>query len=332
MRGPLVRNLVALATITLSATTSFAQNAAAEALFTDAERLLAEGKIGEACAAYEASNRIESRAGTLVNLGICRERNGQLASAWSAFKDALARVKDPKKRAIAEERVAAIEPRLSYLTISVPDESRVEGLVVTRNGAPVDMAIWNRALPVDGGAVTIEGKAPGHEAWSTTVEVPNELGKVSVEVPRFKELTRLVTPAAPPVTEPAPAVSADVPPPSMFTTKRKVAIGVAGVGAVALIGGVVFGAQAKGLEDDAFALCPDQSTPCTDGDRANDLISRGKSRAMLANVSLGVGAAAVIGGVVLWFVGAPVASRETSVSIIPSASATSAGLDLEVRF
>src|SRR5512138_1970480 len=112
--------IVALALILLGTGRAHAQNAAAEQLFADGERLMKEGKLPEACEAFAASNRIESRAGTLVNLGLCREQNGQLASAWSAFKDSLTRVRDPKKQQIATDHITAIEPRLSYLTISVP--------------------------------------------------------------------------------------------------------------------------------------------------------------------------------------------------------------------
>lgn len=319
--------------VTIGSGTARAQNAAAEALFTDGERLIKEGKISEACDAFEGSNRLEPRAGTLVNLGLCREQNGQLASAWSAFKDAAARAKDPKKKAIATEKVKTIEPKLSFLTISVADESRIEGLVVTRNGEPVDAALWNRAIPVDGGKYTVGGRAPGHEEWATTIEVPQELGKVSVEVPRFKELAKLVTPPTPTTDKPVVVTQEDElhPTPSMFTGKRKLALGVGAVGLVAIAGGVVFGMQAKGMEDDAFALCPDPATPCPDGDKANDLINKGQSRAMFANVSYGVGAAALIGAGVLWFLGAPV-TQESRVSVVPRAGAASAGIDMTVRF
>lgn len=308
-----------------------AQNAAAETLFADGERLLKEGKVAEACDAFDASNRVEARAGTLINLGLCREQNHQLASAWSAFKDALSRAKDPKKKEIAGQRVASIEPRLSFLTISVPDESRVDGLVVTRGGSPVDPALWNRAIPVDGGTYVISGKAPGHEEWSTTVEVPVELGKVSVDVPRFKELVKLVTPPGPPVgpTPPSPPPPKDLgaTEPGMFTTKRKVAIGVAGVGVVAVGAAVLLGIQAKGLQDDAYALCPDPKVPCSRGDDANDLMDRGRSKATAANIAYGVGAAAVIGAAVLWFVGAP-ERADARVSVTPRSN----GLDVMVRF
>jgi serine/threonine-protein kinase len=305
-----------------------AQSAAAETLFADGERLLKDGKVAAACDAFEASNRIEARAGTLINLGLCRERNHQLASAWSAFKDALSRAKDPKKQQIAGQHVASIEPRLSYLTISVSDESRIDALTVTRNGSMVDPALWNRAIPVDAGTYTISGKAPGHEEWSTTVEVPIELGKVSVEVPRFKELVKLAPP--PPDPEPSPNDSAtDVVTrsPGMFTPKRTIAVGLAGAGVVAVGAAVVLGIQAKGFRNDAYALCSDPAVPCARGDEANALMDRGRSRATGANIAYGVGAAAVIGAAVLWFVGAPEDS-EKRVSITPQAR----GLRLTVSF
>src|SRR5215831_17174545 len=78
-----------------------AQSANAEALFNEGNKLMAEGKIVEACDAFEASNRAEPRAGTLIHLGACRERNHQLASAWSAYKDAVTRAKDPTKHRLA---------------------------------------------------------------------------------------------------------------------------------------------------------------------------------------------------------------------------------------
>jgi hypothetical protein len=324
-------SFIAAAIISIASPRAYAQNAAAEALFTDGERLMKEGKLAEACEAFEGSNRLEARAGTLINLGLCREQNGQLASAWSAFKDALVRVKDPAKQKIATQRVAAIEPRLSYLTISVADESRIDGLVVSRNTQVVDAALWNRAIPVDGGTYVIAGRAPGHEEWSTTVVVPVEQGKIAVEVPRFKELAKLVTPpSAQPPTTPEGEVEEEQPTttPSMFTPKRKLAVGVAAVGVVALAGGVVFGLQSKGFEDDAFALCPDPNVACPDGDRATELSEKSASRGLFANVAYGVGAASLIGAGVLWFLGAPVATEDGNVTVTPRAN----GLDVTVRF
>jgi serine/threonine-protein kinase len=85
----------------------------------------------------------------------------------------------------------AASPRLSFLTVSVSEESRVDGLTLTRDGKPFNPTLWNRALPVDGGDYIIAGRAPGHEEWQTTVHVAVEGAKASVEVPRFKELMSL---------------------------------------------------------------------------------------------------------------------------------------------
>lgn len=331
LRSTAAINLVTFA-IFMTATSSraHAQNAAAEALFSDGERLMKEGKLPEACEAFAASNRLEARAGTLLNLGSCREKNGQLASAWSAYKDALTRAKDPKKQQVANERVTALESRLSYLTISVPDESRVDGLALTRNGIAVDPILWNRAIPVDGGTYVIAGHAPGHEEWSASVQVPNELGKVSVEVPKFKDIAKLITPVDPKppaeAVDEAPATAA-----SMFTTKRKIALGLAGVGITAVVAGVVLGVQAKGFENDAYALCPDPATPCADGDRASELTDNGHSRALFANVAFGIAGASMISAGTLWFLGAPSAS-EARVAVTPRAGMGAAAIDVTVRF
>lgn len=319
-----------------------AQNADAEALFNDAVRLEAEGKTDEACDAFEGSNRLEARAGTLLRLGQCREKQDRLVSAWSAYKDALTRVKDPKKKQAAIDRIAALEPMLSYLTVSVPDDVRVDGLVVLRNGKPLDPVLWNRAVPVDGGVYTIEGSAPGHESWRTSVEVATKGDKLSVEVPRFKAISTLVDPPpggggggdiAPPPGgggEEGPP-DEDLPAPSAFTGKRKLALGLAGAGVVAIGAGVALGLSAKGLEDDAFALCPDgEGAPCANAAEANALADRGDSRAMLANVAFGVGGVAIVGAAVLWFTGKP-AARD-GVAVTPRIGPRSAGVTVQLRF
>jgi hypothetical protein len=311
---------------------AWAQNSDAEALFADGERLQAEGKLDEACDTFEASNRIEPRAGTLLRVGQCREAQGRLTSAWSAYKDALTRAKDPKKREFAEQRVAALAPRLSYLTVSVPDESRVDGLKVTRNGRDLDSALWNRAAPVDGGSYTISGSAPGHEEWRTTVNVANEGDHVTVDVPRFKELSKLVDNPPPPGSAVGNIVNVTVgnADASPFTPKRKIAAGVAGVGAVAIIGGVVLGMQAKGLEDDALRLCP-QPNGCPQAGEAQEKLDSANSKALMANIAFGVGGAAVIGAAVLWITGKPQAleaKQQVSARVQPGL----VGVDFTVRF
>ena len=314
--------------------TARAQSAEAESLFTSGDALLKQGKIAEACDAFEASNRLEARAGTMIRLGECREKNHQLASAWSAYKDALTRVKDANKRALATEKVAEIEPKLSYLTVSVPDRSRVVGLVVIRNGQPLDSALWNRAVPVNGGTFVIGARVPGREEWKTTVTVPEASGKVSVEVEAPKEVARGTGTTKPTPDKPTPNKDDDDDPRAhtagTWTTKRKVAIGAAGIGVGGVVAGILLGTQATGKRNDAHALCPDPQTPCADAARADALIKSGQSRALGANVAFGIAGAAAIAAGVLWFTGAPESSR--GVAIAPSITPGATTIAVSGRF
>ncbi|HUQ06298.1 MAG TPA: hypothetical protein VM261_27525 [Kofleriaceae bacterium] len=310
-------------------TAAHAQNAEAELLFREGDKLMAAGDFGKACDAFEGSNRIEPRAGTLIRLGDCREKNNQLASAWSAYSDALSRVKDPKKREIAQAKVSGLEPRLSYLTINVPDESRVGGLVITRNGQTVDALLWNRGAPVDGGEYVISGRAPGHEEWSTKVTVKPEADKVAVEVPKFKELKVLTPP-------PGGATDLDddtgpvgpIDEPSMLTSRRKIALGAAGVGVVALVGGVILGSQAKGLEQEAHDACA--NVTCVDFAEANQALEDARSKARLANIGYGVAVVAGAGAAVLWFTGGP--KRSDGLAVAPQLGPGLAGAVVQGRF
>ncbi|TMQ17611.1 MAG: hypothetical protein E6J90_22095 [Deltaproteobacteria bacterium] len=296
-----------------------AQNAEAESLFAEGNKLMAEGKLADACDAFEASNRAEPRAGTLIRLGECREQNQQYASAWSAYKDALNRVKDPRKRQFATGKAAALAARLSYLTISVPDDSRVDGLTLTRNGKPLDPTLWNRALPVDGGAYIIAGRAPGHEEWQTTARVPGEGGKISVEVPKFKEIAALLP--APTPTPPPPAPVEPAPPPSApvetvetgWSARRKIALGAAATSVLALAAGTALGLSARSKQSDAHALCPDPQAGCDGADRASDLVRSGHNLAISADVAFGVAGVTAIAAGVLWFTGGQDARRRVAV-------------------
>src|SRR5262245_38802765 len=72
----------------LGAVPARAQSAAAERLFLDGRELIKQGRLAAGCAKLQASEELEPSVGTLLNLGDCRERLGQTASAWAAFRKA----------------------------------------------------------------------------------------------------------------------------------------------------------------------------------------------------------------------------------------------------
>lgn len=103
-------------------TVSASEAATAESLYQEGRRLLAAGKYPEACAALEASHRIEPAVGALLNLGRCFELNGQPASSWSTFSeaDALARkTSQPERAALARQERDRIWPQVPRLLITV---------------------------------------------------------------------------------------------------------------------------------------------------------------------------------------------------------------------
>lgn len=186
--------LVALVVLLTRASTAAAQpattaSAEADTLFDQGRSLMEAGKLGEACAAFEASQKLSPAVSTLLNLARCREQNQQLATAYGLYRDAERQTRAPlddttqAMNRSASDHAKALAPRLSKLTVNVPAVSRVEGLVISRASVAIDPGAWNRDLPVDGGSYMITARAPGFLEWSTTIEVAGEHDTKAIEVP-----------------------------------------------------------------------------------------------------------------------------------------------------
>ena len=65
-----------------------AKKAAAQALFDEGKRLMDAGQFAQACPKFADSEKLDPGVGTLLNLGVCYEKNGQTASAWATYKEA----------------------------------------------------------------------------------------------------------------------------------------------------------------------------------------------------------------------------------------------------
>lgn len=140
--------------------------------------------------------------------------------------------------------------------------------------------------------------------------------------------------AQPPVTD----VTADVTTkatqssvqPTRWTLSRKVALGVGAGGLVAAGVGVVLSRRAQGLRDDAEALCPTIS--CADAMDANEMVESADASERSAVIAYGVGGAAIVGAVVLWFIVAPDDADDRVVSVRPSLYPSFAGINVSSRF
>ena len=302
------------------AETTPADKAAATVIFNDAKKILAEGRINEACAKFEESQKIDPTPGTLLNLGDCYERSTppRTASAWGTFKRAevMSRnANDKDREEFATKRMLALEPKLSRVTIRVAQDARVTGLDVKWDGKPFGDAVWGSALPVDAGEHTVEASAPGKKTWTGSVRVAATAGTMTVDVPVL---------AVAPVEQPKEVIA----PASWLTTQRKIGIAVAGVGVVGVVVGAVFGAKALGKKSDATAFCgPADPTACD----APGLTLRedARSAAHVSTAAFAVGGAAMAAGIVLIAVGgskAPTTSGQLrAITAMPVLSTGTAG-------
>lgn len=208
--------VVAMVGASVSPAYSQPAGAQAEVLFNQGRSLLSAGKLPEACAAFEESQKLEPAVTTLINLAGCREKQGKLATAWGLFLDVERQTRTSNDatsqhlRTVAVSHAQQLEPHVSKLTIVVAPKNQVSGLVIRRGNDRVDVPLWNTPLPIDGGTYTITAEAPGSVRWSTELTVSESGDAKSVEVPA---LTKLPGETAPQTASPAPPAPALAPPP-----------------------------------------------------------------------------------------------------------------------
>jgi tetratricopeptide (TPR) repeat protein len=223
--------------------------ALATALFREARTLMTEGHTPEACAKFEESHRLDPSGGTILNLALCHEKEGKLARAWSEFSEAIAfarRDYRADREAEAQDHATKLEPRLSRLTVVVPEPSRIEGLRVERDGHELAAPSWSLAIPVDGGEHVIRASAPGRLPWTRTLELAGEAGTASVEIPT---LALAPPPPAPPPTSLERPSSLVAAPSAPEGNPRRTAAWITGAAAAVQLGvASYYGLQAISLK------------------------------------------------------------------------------------
>lgn len=275
--------------------------AAAEALFEEGRQLAKAKRWPDACPKFEASYRLSSTLGTLLNLADCLENEGRTASAWARFREASALAQRAHRRdaeTTARERAAALEPSLPHVTIVV--ESAGPEVTVTRDGVALDRAALGTPIPVDPGPHTIAASAPSKSAWSTSIDVAAS----EASVVRVPALVGAASPA--PGEQPAGAGHVhDEGAPTDSTkrtggigTQRVAALATGGVALVAIGVGTFFGLSARAKLADALDSphCSNDVCDQVGGAAVNDAKSNGN----VSTAAFIVAGVATAGAVVLW--------------------------------
>lgn len=180
--------VVVMVWLAFASNPAVADETRADALFEQGKQLVAALKFDDACTAFEASQLLDPRVTTLVNLGDCRERNREYASAFSAYLQAereLRAKRDPSSkslRKLVRSRAQQLAPRLSSLKVTMPPE--MIDVQIIRNGERLERDEWNRDMPVDGGTYRIMARSGDVTLWSTTVTVGVANDRRVVDVPR----------------------------------------------------------------------------------------------------------------------------------------------------
>jgi tetratricopeptide (TPR) repeat protein len=279
------------------------ERAAAQVLFDAGRELLTAERYAEACPKFAESLRLDQAIGTQMNLALCYERLGRVASAWINYAEAAtrsSRAGQEERAAVARERANALLPLVPKLRVVVQEP--VPGLSILRDGVEMGAPQWDTPVPVDPGERAIEVRAPGKKTWKTTVEIPESPEEVVLEIPPLDD--------APIDPDPRPnvqRVEVETPQEQRIAAYTLGSLGVAGL----VIGGA-FGGLAISRNEESQAFCPDDPNRC----RAEGVALRDQALtfAHVSTAGLAAGGALLVTGVILLLTAPDAPSEATEVA------------------
>ncbi len=298
--------------------------AVAEALYEEARGLMKQGKVDQACPKFKQSYDLDPGGGTLLNLAECYEKQGKFASAWSTFKEAqVTAQRDGRRERVeyAKKHIAAIEPKLSKITIIVTSDASTPGLSVMLDGAELGAAAWGVGVPVDPGPHELSASAPNKASYQQHVDVSSATAATTLTIPQLAD----VPVAAPPpqlVDEglkkmPVPSE------PSVSNGSKTLGYVLVGAGVVGIGIGSYFGLR-------AFSKWSERKDDCVGGctNAAKSAGDDAKSAALLSDVGFGVGVIAAGVGTYLLLSSkhSSELSSAKSVQLLPVVAAGGCGL------
>ncbi len=315
---PLLAALVALAPPAHAEANAEAK-AAAQQLYDDAGKLMHAQQWSEACPKLEASQKLDPGTGTAYRLAYCYAGAGKTASAWAMFVEVegAARRSNDRRADDAATQAKLLEPKLARMLIEVAPEQRA-GIEIRRDGKALDPTLWSSAVPIDPGEHTIDAAKPGKQPWQTKITVTDGPGVTTVHVPALAD-----APASP------PGPDADTPP--FWGTQHIVGLTVGCAGVIGLAVGTAFGVMTLQKTSDANAYCSATLPYCKPPGLT--LESDAKATAKVADATLTIGGAAVVGGLVLLLTrpsSGPKLAGE--VRVAPAVGLGRAGISVEGRW
>jgi hypothetical protein len=284
------------------------QGTVAESLFREGREAMNAGALDTACSKFAESHRLDPALGTLLNLALCEEKRGRLATAWEKFHEFVdtAPPRDDR-RSVAWSHIKTLEPKLPKLEISLTGVQPADA-IVHLDGVELHGASFGSPIAIDPGfhiiTLTIAREIVRREEFEIH---PGHLMDLELAAP--SEQSNTDTPPADEVSKPAPDTLQTKGP--VLTTHasrpgtpsnsahrwRTHAIIAGAVGAAALVTSAVMGSLALGKKQDVQRQCPDGVCDAAGLQAAN----AGRSLVVAADVTLAIGLASVLScGAFLW--------------------------------
>lgn len=190
------------AAVPAAAEPSSEDRALATQLFREGRELLVAGNVAVACPKFAESHRLDPAGGTLLNLAMCREKEGKIATAWQLYGEALGLARRDGRAdrvEVSEKSIQRLDPLVPRVTLKLPS-IRVQGLKLFRDGTELPPVAWDSKIPLDPGEHTFKATAPGYVEAAVSVRLV-ESEQREVALPALEKL--------PAVEPPIPSSSAE---------------------------------------------------------------------------------------------------------------------------
>jgi hypothetical protein len=265
------------------------------------------GNCQKALEHFRESHALKPGRGTLLNMGLCEKKLGQLAKALQHLEELLPQLPaGDERRQIVRDTLAEIKPKIPYLRIVLKADSPA-GTVVTYDNAELEPTMIGTDIPVDPGKHVVVVEAPG---------LPNR--KYDVVMEEGKRQTLQVEPGTT-----TAAASVDAPKDSSSSTKRTVGFVVGGVGVASLITGAITGGLALSDHSAAEKACP---TRMGCSSETIEIANRGQTLSVVNTVALAVGVVGVAVGIPLIILGGGKSKEASTVGVWVSPDGARIGL------
>jgi hypothetical protein len=281
----------------------------------EADKLFAEGlalrdtNLQQSCDKFRQSFEKNPQAiGTLMNVALCDEKFGKIASAVNKFSEARDRAKEgnlPEYLEEAEKHINALTPDLPKVTVKFlagkPNGTKV---LIGELVLPMNQIDAGKPVAVDPGELAIVVSAPGRLAYETKMMIGKKEVK-SIEVP---ELKKGVT---------------------VKSSRRTIGLITTISGGATVATSIVIGLFARNRYNDKEAI-----GACTNGVCPAEAQTKVENARQLGTVGTVVGAVGIVAtgvGLYLWLT-APKESADRKVTLVPAVGPETAGLAAVGRF